>query len=74
MGAVCSFGNTIEGRTSESPLNSAGPGEFNPTPVMQSKKEDINEVLNLFNSKNFGLAETKIKNLITKLNELINMV
>ena len=33
---------------------------------MQSKQEGVQEVLNLFNSKNFELAETKIKNLIDK--------
>ena len=33
---------------------------------MQSKQECVQEVLNLFNSKNFELAETKIKNLIDK--------
>ena len=32
MGAVSSFGNTIEGRTSESPLNSADPGELTQHP------------------------------------------
>ena len=33
---------------------------------MDPKREDIQEILSLFSSKNFRLAETKVKNLLDK--------
>ena len=41
---------------------------------MQSKQEGVQEVLNLFNSKNFELAETKIKTKILSFSFLETMV